>query len=177
MNYVPDLNIQYFQQSNSSDEAYGLADPRTWLSEQFSCVSCENMSSKNIDFLRKDSDQSSCDNTAGCLTRGLLCRLKLPSNWITGNFSTCALTASLQTYRAKIFETKTIKQNTYHPFSLTATVHCTAVNCRNGPISTDSDETVLVSNLVWEQLNKNEEKCLSCLSLYNVKHWSHVNKK
>lgn len=116
---------------------------------------------------------------AGCLTRGLLCCLKLPSSWITANFSTCASTASLQTYRAKIFKTKNKKaERKPSLFShCNCTLHCSELH--KWPISTDSDETVLVSNFglsKWERLTKNEEKCLSCLSLYNVKHWSHVNK-
>lgn len=138
------------------------------------------MSSKNIDFIRIDSDQSDSVTVipAGCLTRG--CQ---PNgwNWITANFSICVLTACLQTHRAKISK-QNIKSRTLPSlFShCRCTLHCSQLhkwpnfywqwwNCFSG-------QTWSVQISEEEQLNKNEEKCPSCLQLYNVKHWSHVNK-
>jgi len=53
--------------------------------------------------------------------------------------------ASRPTRKSKDFQNKNDKKAEHIPSLFS---HCTAVNCRNGPISTDSEETALVSNLV-----------------------------
>lgn len=140
---------------------------------------CSVWCSKNIDFIRTASDQ--CDSLLGnnsCWLSGqrtVICstkRLKL-------HLQHLCLDCMSSNAQSKDFQNKNIKKaKHYHPFFLTADAHCTAVNCINDPISTDRDQTVLVVKLVQlEQLNKNEEKWHpSCLPLYNVRHWSHVNK-